>query len=241
MTKPRTTAIVVFVKTPGLSPIKTRLAAAIGSDHALIAYMKCLKGVETLVEASLNEFPETEAFWAVAEEQALQHPLWTAPIQGTHTHKSRVRQLTWQGEGELPARLSRVFNRYKSTFDNVILIGADTPHIPSRWIGNAITQLNKESDPVAVFGPARDGGFYLFGCNFSSAGVTLASIEYSLPTTLDDLAEQLFPVASLTWLPQLSDLDEIEDLVEVRREIEQHRALLEPQQLLLAEPITSQS
>ncbi len=81
----------------------------------------------------------------------------------------------------------------------------------------------------------------MFGCNFSSAGVTLASIEYSVHTTLDDLAEQLFPVASLTWLPQLSDLDEIEDLVEVRREIEQHRALLEPQQLLLAEPITSQS
>ena len=44
------TAIALFVKTPGLSPVKTRLAASIGAEAALGLYRLCLRCVDEAVD-----------------------------------------------------------------------------------------------------------------------------------------------------------------------------------------------
>ncbi len=43
-------AIAIFVKTPGLSPVKTRLAATIGEEKAKEFYLLSLKAVEKTVK-----------------------------------------------------------------------------------------------------------------------------------------------------------------------------------------------
>ena len=217
----RTTAIVIFVKTPGLSPLKTRLAETVGVEDATAIYLKSLKGVEASVCKALEAHPKATVFWAVAEEAGLTSPFWSSF------------KTTYQGEGDLAPRIGRIFNRFKESHDSVILLGGDTPHIPSEWIANSIKDLENETEPLAVFGPAADGGFYLFGANFKSAGITLGSIEYSMSTTLDDLAEQLFSTCAFSWLPQLTDIDRESDLLQVGQEILKNRELLLPEQVFI--------
>jgi glycosyltransferase A (GT-A) superfamily protein (DUF2064 family) len=217
----RKTALAIFVKTPGLSSIKTRLAADIGVEDATTMYLNCVKGVEEAARGLQATHPDVDIMWAVAEAAGLKSPFW----QGF--------PVTDQGEGDLAARLGRIYNRLKTTHDNVLLIGGDTPHIPSLWLANAIRTLSADTDPVAVIGPARDGGFYLLGANFASAGLSLASVEYSLPTTLEHLSELLFGSASLSWLPQLSDIDTKDDIEHVKSEITKYKDLLLPRQKFL--------
>ncbi len=53
-------AIAIFVKTPGVSPLKTRLAASLGQEKALHFYklsLKCI--ISTLEETAINPY------WAV--------------------------------------------------------------------------------------------------------------------------------------------------------------------------------
>ena len=217
----RSTALAIFVKTPGLSPLKTRLASDIGVEDATTMYLNCVRGVEAAVRALKESNPNVYVVWAVAEAAGLNSPFWQGfPVED-------------QGEGDLAARLGRIFNRLKATHENVILIGGDTPHIPAVWLSNAIRTLSADGDPVAVIGPARDGGFYLLGANFSSAGISLASVEYSLPTTLEQLSELLFSSASLSWLPQLSDIDTLADVDFVKIEIAKYKDLLLPAQKCL--------
>jgi hypothetical protein len=79
--------IAIFVKTPGLSPVKTRLAAAIGEKRALEFYRLAIEAVREVVSAS-----GLQACWAVAEETAD----WTGfPV-------------IFQGEGALGTIMSTV-------------------------------------------------------------------------------------------------------------------------------------
>jgi glycosyltransferase A (GT-A) superfamily protein (DUF2064 family) len=46
--------LAVFVKTPGLSPIKTRLAASVGEQKALEFYRRSLRVTEAVVHAAVK-------------------------------------------------------------------------------------------------------------------------------------------------------------------------------------------
>ena len=64
MNKPKyTTALCVFVKTPGLSPVKTRLANTIGDKAALKVYNKLLEVLKELLDSLVN----IDIYWAVNE------------------------------------------------------------------------------------------------------------------------------------------------------------------------------
>ena len=68
-------AVVVFVKTPGYSPLKTRLAADIGREAAEKFFIESVRKTEK----TLMDFCDTGAvtcYWAVKEPEALNHELW---------------------------------------------------------------------------------------------------------------------------------------------------------------------
>jgi glycosyltransferase A (GT-A) superfamily protein (DUF2064 family) len=107
-----TPAVAIFVKTPGLSPVKTRLAAGgMGAEAATEFHRLSVAGVARACG------DDVAPYWAVAEREALAPPAW------------RGFPAIWQGEGGLGARLDRIYATLLQRHGRVLLIGADAPQI----------------------------------------------------------------------------------------------------------------
>jgi rSAM/selenodomain-associated transferase 1 len=196
-----TTAIAVFVKTPGLSPVKTRLAASIGSTAAEQFYKLCTEAIQETLQ-SLAESPEIDVFWAVGEEDGLCHRMW----QGFET--------IYTGEGDLGARQHHVYQRLLSKYPQVILIGADSPQLSATHLNSAIEALQSHS---FALGRAEDGGYYLFAGS-AALGVDIwTNVTYSCADTASQLLSQLPSQAAM--LETLTDVDTIDDLRRLESEL----------------------
>lgn len=196
-----TPAIGIFVKTPGLSPIKTRLGRSLGRPIAEEWHRRAALCVA--ISAGATGLP---VYWAVAEAEGMRHPLW----QG-------LPRLA-QGEGGLGARMARVHSEIVQRHGAGILVGADLPQIGTRHLDAAAAWLDS-SDRRYVLGPARDGGFWLFGANRELPAATWKSVKYSR----DDTAQRLIDaIAAPCWelLQPMTDLDRASDLQAVLAELD---------------------
>ncbi len=68
-------AIAVFVKTPGISPVKTRLAAKLGKETAEAFHLASARSVSSVVQ-ELSQLDDIQSYYAVAEKTALKHVFW---------------------------------------------------------------------------------------------------------------------------------------------------------------------
>lgn len=180
-----TVAIAIFVKTPTLSPVKTRLAATIGKKKAIEFYGLCLNAVRVTVEKA-NATP----FWAVGEENGLNNPLWQ-DFNRLYTE-----------DGGLGERQHHIYQTLRTKYDQVLLIGTDTPQLSPPLLQEAIAALEQHD---FVIGPARDGGYYLFGGRVPVSKNIWTKVPYSVSTTREKL-ESLLP-SSPASLPMLTDVD----------------------------------
>jgi rSAM/selenodomain-associated transferase 1 len=201
------TAIAVFVKTPGLTPLKTRLARTIGQESSMAFYELCLKAIEE----KLARVRRTMLFpifphWAVAEQTGLSDPHWNA--------FSRI----GQGDGSLGERLHNVYSALFSTYGRVVLIGTDTPQLPENLILQTHGMLKNKNR--FVIGPARDGGFYLFGGSASLPKEVWTSVAYSQAKTCEELAAKLKDYGEIVFLPLLTDVDVYDDLKILKHELQ---------------------
>ena len=184
------TAIAIFVKTPGLSPLKTRLAATLGRDKAEEFYRLILRSIEnTLSELNLS------AFWAVGEPEGLHDPLWNS-FSKMHT-----------GDGDLGDRQSHVYHELLKTHDAVMLIGGDAPQLSLEIINQAISHLETQD---FVIGPADDGGYYLLGGRKKIDAKVWSETPWSDEKTLNIFIEKLGVNPYI--LDVLTDVDTEEDL-----------------------------
>ncbi len=183
----------VLVKTPGLSPLKTRLAAAFGQVYAEQFYRKSCQAIEQVLDSLGNE---VQAFWALAEVGVV-HELWQ---RWPHLE---------QGSGELGSRLAKVYSNLLGTHEQAILLGADAPQLTPGLLAEA---MRLGQDGSFVIGPAHDGGFYLFLGSQAIDARVWESVVYSRSDTLSQLEEQLRALAPIRYLPVLRDVDELEDL-----------------------------
>ena len=71
-----TAGLAIFVKTPGVSPLKTRLAQAIGQDAAEAFHRLAAAAVADVAKQAQAAMPGLVAYWAVAEREALDAPIW---------------------------------------------------------------------------------------------------------------------------------------------------------------------
>ena len=198
-------AIVVFVKTPGISPVKTRLAQSIGEERARAFYLLSVKSVEeTVISTIAAHDPDSlMPYWAIAESNAMGNPLW------------KKFKRTLQGEGALGDRLNRVYRRLRREFGYVIFLGADCPQIPPETLSEAaaILKLGLERDePRFVMGRALDGGYYLFGGNAALPPEAWTQTPYSVASTASTFAKFLKEKGTLHELQTLFDVDTAEDL-----------------------------
>lgn len=184
------TAVAVFVKTPGLSPVKTRLAEGIGAAKALQFYSLCVDAARTTIRGL-----DAAAFFAVAEPAARDNPFWLGSSV-LHT-----------GEGGLGERQHHIYETLLARYERVLLIGADAPQLSPSHLKQAVAALNRSA---FVVGPARDGGYYLFGGRLSLDRSVWTSVPWSTSTTLERLVSALPSAPS--FLPMLTDVDRVGDL-----------------------------
>lgn len=184
------TAIAIFVKTPGLSPIKTRLAHGIGDKHALDFYKLSLSSIEQILSTV-----EADKFWAVAEQDGLKNTLWKN-FPALHT-----------GEGNLGDRQYHIYSQLLKKHQNVILMAADSPQLNAHDLNLTMKALEDNS---YVLGPAKDGGYYIFAGKNPVAKDIWSLVPWSTENTLKTLLLKLPEEAHL--LRKLSDVDTLCDL-----------------------------
>jgi hypothetical protein len=204
-------AVAIFVKTPGLSPIKTRLAKTIGQAAAESAYRLCVKAIKaTVVQV------DADAFCAVAEQGGLRDPLGQG-LECVHT-----------GPGCLGQRQHQVYQRLLQRYQRVILIGSDSPQLTADRLHQAIETLKTEQ---FVVGPALDGGYYLFAGKRPLSQEFWTNLTYSRSDTCKNLLAGLPAKAHL--LSPITDLDTVEDLAQLHRELSALGTALSPEQQAL--------
>lgn len=186
-------AVAVFVKTPGLSPLKTRLAASIGQEAAEKFYLLSGRAIAAVIEKVEGLTP----YWAVAEKEGLANEHW------------QNFDCVWQGEGDLGKKLHHVYQELLKKHDFVLFLGADSPQLEVRHLQEAIHGLEK--DPF-VLGEAGDGGFYLFGGSLKIEQKIWQSVPYSQSTTAESLKKELEKLGSVGKLAVLDDVDNFADL-----------------------------
>jgi uncharacterized protein len=210
-------ALAIFVKTPGLSPVKTRLAAGIGVTAALRFHQ--LAAAATAEVARACE-PWLTPYWAVAEADPAALTAWLGfvPLR--------------QGHGELGERLHTVYARLQARHGSVLLIGADAPQLTVALLQHALSVLD-EADTPFMIGPASDGGFWLFGGRVPLPREVWTRVRYSQPQAASELQRQLAPYGAIGAIGCLTDVDNAEDLPALRRALEALEAPQPTQQKLL--------
>jgi len=190
------TAVAIFVKTPSLSPVKTRLAQGIGAAQATEFHRRAASAVGAVARAAGSDI---RPHWAVAQQEALVHPAWSAfPT-------------LWQGDGDLGMRLDQVYSELLERHGSVLLIGADAPQVTPALLCDAARTV-QNGGPEYAMGPAADGGFWLFGGRAPVSSDVWHSVAYSRADTGARLAEALRRFGSISWVPTLTDADEVSDL-----------------------------
>jgi rSAM/selenodomain-associated transferase 1 len=218
-----TGALALFVKTPGLSPVKTRLAAGIGAERAGELFLACADAVSELLQ-QFERRSGVRCHWAIAEDDSLAPAFWAAR-GGLH----------WlaQGEGGLGARMARVQRQLVRESGFGLLIGADAPQLRIEHLEEAAAWL-RSPQPRQVLGPAADGGFWLYGGNRIAPDALWESVNYSEPRTARDFHAALSAYGSWRELPMLADLDTAEDLQVLAEALRALPQALPAQQRLLA-------
>lgn len=202
------TAIAIFVKTPGHSAVKTRLAKAVGADAAERFYMMSAHIVGAVaVNAAIGP-----VYWAVAEPEAAGEKCWSnLPVLA-------------QGAGGLGERMSRVHAQLFERHGAGILLGADTAQIEAGQLQAASRWLSDRERRLAV-GPAADGGFWLFGANSTVEPARWTSVPYSRSDTLSLFQDALHGYGLWLTLNMLTDVDRAEDIPSVAADL---RSLSDP-------------
>jgi uncharacterized protein len=190
--------LVVFARAPRRGEVKTRLAEAV--PDAAEFYAAMLRDVLRLAEICAAQCnARASVFYTPHDafddrEDSMRH-FWQGEKQP-------------QGEGDLGARMLRCLNEVSST--HIVLIGSDSPDLPPEYLNRAFEKL---CDHDLVFGPARDGGFYLIGASRKVPDEIFQNVAWSSPQTLEQVLNnvqklQLRAAQLLPW----DDVDTPRDL-----------------------------
>ena len=193
MTSPKRT-VFIYAKPPVIGLSKTRLAKGIGATEAQ-------RIARWSFEITLRAAKDTR--WKTVLATTPDAYL-TASLGGLWP-KSLERMS--QGNGDLTERLE--LGLAAAANGQVIFIGADCPDISNALLAKAFEQLKKND---VVFGPASDGGFWLFGMNKrAQTGSPFKDVRWSTKYALSDVRDNLFDRAKIAYLPELSDIDTASD------------------------------
>ncbi len=188
----------MFARHPIRGKTKTRLAATIGDDAATSLYAAFVEDLLCRCVDCAEEFivavtPESDACRAWFSER----------MNGKG-------DLRFQPDGDLGERIEWYFKlALQRPGDKVLLIGSDSPDLPTTLIDAAFRELDSRDMVVA---PATDGGFVLIGLK-SIPEKLFCNVQWSAATTLQDTLEAASTHGlSVKLLSVWYDVDTVEDL-----------------------------
>jgi glycosyltransferase A (GT-A) superfamily protein (DUF2064 family) len=193
--------LALFVKTPGRSPVKSRLWPAIGREAAEALYLDCATAVGEIAIA-LQRSDRLHAYWAVAEagtdHAAPSDPWQTLPVMA-------------QGDGGLGERMAQVYDALRARHGAALLIGTDLPQLSIPALNDAVDALVRGEADI-VLGPSADGGFWLVGGRIDVPLAAWSAPRYSTPQARTDFLAALPQSLRIQLLDTAHDLDEPGDL-----------------------------
>ena len=193
--------LAIFARLPVHGQVKTRLAAGVGADTALLVY-------EALLESTLRELapgrgtfePEIWVDGDVDEFARWQHRRAESGL------RERNFPLIGQGDGDLGQRMAWAFDEGVH-----VLVGTDIPNMAASYVEGAVAALRIAD---LVLGPTEDGGYCLIGMN-SPRPELFEGIPWG---TADVLSSTLHAASALRveLLDAMWDVDDARDLARWR-------------------------
>lgn len=185
-------ALIIFIRNPVLGKVKTRLAAAIGDEKALLVYNRLLQHTHSITE----KLPVTK-FVYYADEIIIDD-LWNG-------FEKRI-----QRGKDLGERMQNAFAElFESGFTKVSIIGSDCLELNTEILQEAFESLNKAD---LVIGPVIDGGYYLLGTNRLIPELFINKIWSTDSVFIDTLTDAAVHRLAVHLLPMLNDIDNETDL-----------------------------
>ncbi|KAK9822039.1 hypothetical protein WJX74_002402 [Apatococcus lobatus] len=198
--------LIVFARYPKVGAVKTRLAAGVGAIEATELY-------KSFVSSTLREClrcSKAKAYLALAAptEDRLLHE-WLSE----NAPPTSFRIIQQSASPDLGIRMLQAMQHaMQAGAAKVVLVGSDIPDLDAGILMNAFRALDRHE---IVFGPARDGGFYLVGARQLHQHL-FRGLTWSTPEVLRDAVRQAeqcgLHVAAKDTLPCLRDIDTSEDL-----------------------------
>lgn len=190
-------ALIVFLRSPELGRVKTRLAATVGDARALQVY-------KALLHHSLEQASSLSCSKAAWYADGIPSPDISKPY-GFTAH-------TQQGD-DLGDRMEHAFlTAFEAGHGPVVIVGTDCPGISEQLLRDAFVALDQHD---AVIGPARDGGYWLLGLKRMTPAVFTGKTWSSDSVRSDTIADLDRLGLSYTLLPELIDVDTEQDLKDV--------------------------
>ena len=189
--------LIIMVKEPRLGSVKTRLARGIGA----VAATRFYRTVTANLIRRLAPSRRWQTVLAVTPDRALASPVWPRSVM-------RVAQ----GGGDIGARMARLLASSRN--GPVVLIGSDIPGVAAAHIAGAFEALKGKA---AVFGPAKDGGFWLVGVRRArDIRGLFDGVRWSSPHTLADVLANLRG-RTAGYAARLADVDDAAGVAEAAR------------------------
>jgi uncharacterized protein len=190
--------IMLFVKAPARSQVKTRLAAVVGEDAALELYQRFVQDIlDTLEQTGLSVMI---CYYPPDSRNAV--AAWLGPRRQYLPQKGR----------DVGERMENAFRQaFTRGFSQAVLIGSDIPDLPAPLLNEAMAALLTHD---AVIGPARDGGYYLIGFSnntffpgvFSGIAWSTGTVFRSTMQAFGKTGQRVYEL--MLW----QDVDTVEDL-----------------------------
>jgi hypothetical protein len=201
---PTRVALAIMARYPAPGAVKTRLARAIGAEHACTLYRAFLHDLEERFTGGRRV-----VIWAF-------HPPDSDFAACVGAGACRLPQ---SGDG-LGERMHNCFRRLCADgFDKVIVIGTDVPHLRDQWLDEAEAALDSAD---VVLGPTDDGGYYLVAMRQPHdifSGIAMSTAHVLAGT----LAKARAAGLTVRLLARTFDIDEAGDLSRLRALIEGDR------------------
>ncbi len=186
--------LVIFARAPEVGRVKRRLAEEIGTREAARFYRRVLG--EQIRRMARDRHWTVWLF--VTPDTALHHPAW---------HLVPVPRRKPQRQGDLGRRMRLPFATLPP--GPVVLVGSDIPAMRPYHIARAFALLGRHD---LVFGPARDGGFWLVGARRVRPlpHSLFNGVRWSTPTVLSDTLAGLPGHITIAVADTLDDVDDAE-------------------------------
>ncbi|MEL7547106.1 MAG: DUF2064 domain-containing protein, partial [Pseudomonadota bacterium] len=216
---PARPTLLIYAKPPRIGHAKTRLAAGLGSPVT----------ARRLASMTLSKTLRAAANGAWSTRLYLDPP--DAGLGGMELGFP----IYAQGGGDLTDRLNK--GLAEADPGPVLFIGSDAPDISPALIRKAIRLLQQND---AIFGPAADGGFWLFGLNTSKRTASpFGDVRWSGPNALADVKANLPASARIAMLDTLIDLDDAKDVEDWKDQTTGPAPIVAEPETAIEEPVST--